>query len=112
MRRGLRLATGTTLRGDVETSTGSPAWLAVRPDKLSLSARPPARTGDNAVCGEVVDISYGGDYLSIRLRVPETDALILAKVGTADPNVARIERGQTLWCLWPPSSSRILPREP
>ena len=108
---GLRLATGTTLRGHVDSSAGSPAWLAVRPDKLALSARRPASSEDNALEGEVVDISYGGDYLSIRLRVPETDALILAKVGTGDPNVARIERGQTLWCLWPPSSSRILPRE-
>ena len=108
---GLRLVTGTTLRGPVASGEDSQAWLAVRPDKLALSARRPASSEDNAVEGEVVDISYGGDYLSIRLRVPETDALILAKVGTGDPNVARIERGQTLWCLWPPSSSRILPRE-
>ena len=108
---GLRLATGTTLRGPVASGDDSQAWLAVRPDKLALSARRPASSEDNALEGEVVDISYGGDYLSIRLRVPETDALILAKVGTGDPNVARIERGQTLWCLWPPSSSRILPRE-
>ena len=108
---GLRLATGTTLRGPVASGEDSQAWLAVRPDKLSFSPRPPASTEDNALEGEIVDISYGGDYLSIRLRVPETDALILAKVGTGDPNVARIERGQTLWCLWPPSSSRILPRE-
>ena len=108
---GLRLATGTTLRGPVASGDDSQAWLAVRPDKLALSARRPASTEDNALEGEVVDISYGGDYLSIRLRVPETDALILAKVGTGDPNVARIERGQTLWCLWPPLSSRILPRE-
>ena len=108
---GLRLVTGTTLRGPVASGDDSQAWLAVRPDKLALSARRPASSEDNALEGEVVDISYGGDYLSIRLRVPETDALILAKVGTGDPNVARIERGQTLWCLWPPSSSRILPRE-
>ena len=108
---GLRLATGTTLRGPVASGEDSQAWLAVRPDKLALSARRPASSEDNALEGEVVDISYGGDYLSIRLRVPETDALLLAKVGTGDPNVARIERGQTLWCLWPPSSSRILPRE-
>ena len=108
---GLRLATGTTLRGPVASGEDSQAWLAVRPDKLALSARRPASSEDNALEGEVVDISYGGDYLSIRLRVPETDALILAKVGTGDPNVARIERGQALWCLWPPSSSRILPRE-
>ena len=108
---GLRLVTGTTLRGPVASGDDSQAWLAVRPDKLALSARRPASSEDNALEGEVVDISYGGDYLSIRLRVPETDALLLAKVGTGDPNVARIERGQTLWCLWPPSSSRILPRE-
>ena len=108
---GLRLATGTTLHGPVASGEDSQAWLAVRPDKLALSARRPASSEDNALEGEVVDISYGGDYLSIRLRVPETDALLLAKVGTGDPNVARIERGQTLWCLWPPSSSRILPRE-
>ena len=62
--------------------------------------------------GHVVDICYSGQHLSIRLRVPEADALILAKVDTADPNVAGIERGQSLWCYWPPSASRILPREP
>ena len=35
---GLRLATGTTLRGPVASGEDSQAWLAVRPDKLALSA--------------------------------------------------------------------------
>ena len=86
-------------------------WLAVRPEKLTLSAQRPTSTSDNAVEGEVVDISYSGHYLSIRLRAPEADALILAKVGATDPVVVGIERGQALWCLWPPSASRILSRE-
>ena len=108
---GLKLAGGTTLRGHGDASPESQAWLAVRPEKLALSARQPPSAGNNAVEGEVVDISYSGHYLSVRLRVPEQDTLILAKAATADPSVAQIERGQTLWCLWPPSASRILPRE-
>ena len=108
---GLKLAGGTTLRGHGDASPESQAWLAVRPEKLALSSRQPASAENNAVEGEVVDISYSGHYLSVRLRVPEQDTLILAKAATADPNVAQIERGQTLWCLWPPSASRILPRE-
>ena len=108
---GLRLASGTTLRGQGDPGNSSQVWLAVRPEKLALSRHRPATTEDNAVEGHVVDISYSGQHLSIRLRVPEIDALILAKVDTADPNTAGIERGQALWCLWPPSASRILPRE-
>ena len=108
---GLRLAGGTTLRGHGDAKAGSRAWLAVRPEKLALYAQRPESIEDNAVCGEVVDISYSGHYLSVRLRVPEQDTLILAKTATANPGVARVERGQTLWCLWPPSASRILPRE-
>ena len=108
---GVRLETGTILRGHGNAGAESPAWLAVRPEKIALSAERPATAEDNTVEGHVVDISYSGHYLSIRLRVPEADALILAKAGTDDPVVAGIERGQTLWCLWPPSASRILPRQ-
>ena len=108
---GVRLETGTILRGHGDAGAESPAWLAVRPEKIALSAERPARAEDNALEAEVVDISYSGQHLSIRLRVPEADALVLAKVDTADPNVAGIERGQALWCYWPPSASRILPRE-
>ena len=52
-----------------------------------------------------------GHYPSIRLRDPETDSLILAKMVTADPSIARVEHGQTPWRPLPPSASRILPRE-
>ena len=108
---GLRLAGGTTLRGDGGVGAESQAWLAVRPEKLALARQRPARAADNALEAEVVDISYSGQHLSVRLRVPDADALLLAKVDTADPNVTGIERGQTLWCYWPASASRILPRE-
>ena len=108
---GVRLETGTILRGHGDAGAESLAWLAVRPEKLAIAQARPARAEDNALEAEVVDISYSGQHLSVRLRVPEADALVLAKVDTADPNVAGIERGQTLWCCWPPSASRILPRE-
>ena len=108
---GLKLAGRTTLRGQGDPGAESPAWLAVRPEKIALSSRRPARAEGNALAGEVVDISYSGQHLSIRLRVPEADALILAKVDTADPGVVGIERGRSLWCCWPASASRILPRE-
>ena len=108
---GLRLAGGMILRGDADPSGGSQAWLAVRPEKLALARARPARGEGNALEAEVVDISYSGQHLSIRLRVPEADALVLAKVDTGDPAVAGIARGQSLWCCWPPSASRILPRE-
>ena len=108
---GISLASGKTLRGHGDADAGSQAWLAIRPEKLALSRQRPATTDDNAMEGHVVDISYSGQHLSIRLQIPEADALILAKVDTADPNIAGVERGQTLWCCWPPSASRILPRE-
>ena len=114
---GLRLAGGKTLRGnaglrgDADLRGSSRAWLAVRPEKLALAQAGPGHGEDNALEAEVVDISYSGQHLSIRLRVAGTDALVLAKVDTGDPAVAGIECGQSVWCCWPPAASRILPRE-
>jgi len=55
---GVRLKTGTILRGHGDAGAESPAWLAVRPEKITLSAERPARAEDNALEAEVVDMLW------------------------------------------------------
>ncbi len=58
------------LETDTESNTGESVWLAVRPEKVSVSKEQP--TGDvNAVQGIVWDIAYSGDTSTYHVRLDD-----------------------------------------
>ena len=66
-----------TANGNVHEITGEadqpplgPAWLAIRPEKLTVSKSAPADTARNAMRGEVWDIAYLGDMTIYHVRLP------------------------------------------
>ncbi|MGY5778650.1 ABC transporter ATP-binding protein [Rhizobium sp. LEGMi135b] len=59
----VRTATGDT------PSTGSRASLAIRPEKLRVSPRPPANASLNAAEGEIWDIAYLGDMTVFHVKL-------------------------------------------
>jgi putrescine transport system ATP-binding protein len=50
-------------------STGSRASLAIRPEKLRVSPRPPANASVNAAEGEIWDIAYLGDMTVFHVKL-------------------------------------------
>ena len=76
---------------------GEGRWLALRPEKIALSAARPDTA--SAVAGKIVDVAYEGDRSLYRVATDEGRVLL---VSTA--NVARtaetFRRGQSVWLGW------------
>jgi len=67
-------------------------WLALRPEKIALSAERPGLA--NVVAGKIVDIAYEGDRSLYRIA---TDGAVMI-VSTA-PNLSH-RRGDSVWLGW------------
>ncbi|HOV03570.1 MAG TPA: ABC transporter ATP-binding protein [Kaistiaceae bacterium] len=87
---------------------GETSWLAIRPEKVSVSHEPPADTSVNAVEGEVWDIGYLGDVSIYHVRLAGGKTIKATRA-----NVTRlIERPITwddkVWLSWSPDAALVL----
>jgi len=87
---------------------GEPLWVAVRPEKISISKSPPPETGHNCVTGEVFDIEYLGDVSVYHVRLDNGLFLRATEVN----KLRLIERPITwedrVWLFWGPDASVVL----
>jgi len=100
---------------DTRCAAGARVWLAMRPEKISVSREPPAASGgegaaqsQNAVPGQVREIAYMGD-MSVYLVALGSGREVRVTV----PNLGRraaapIERGEQVWLSWHPSGALVL----
>jgi putrescine transport system ATP-binding protein len=85
---------------ELSAAPGSPAWFAVRPEKIGVSLVPPADTSVNAVAGKVWDIGYLGDISIYHVRLA-SGATIKATVTNATRLVERpITWEDDVWLSW------------
>jgi putrescine transport system ATP-binding protein len=87
---------------------GSIAWIALRPEKIQISLRPPNGATDNTVAGAVSDIGYLGDISLYKVRL---DSGQMMKVSVA--NITRLlERpigwDARVWLSWAPDAGVVL----
>jgi putrescine transport system ATP-binding protein len=73
---------------------GSPIWVAVRPEKITLSTTPLADEGLNQLMGTVDDIAYTGNLSTYRVKTQSGDI-----VEVTHPNQSR-SRGSQLIADW------------
>jgi ABC-type Fe3+/spermidine/putrescine transport system ATPase subunit len=88
----------------VELPEGSEAALAVRPEKMRLSAERPEGI---AVKATVTSINYQGG-ISIAHLATDSGLTLKAQLGSADATA--LERGQPLWVSWDPADAVVLSR--
>lgn len=89
-----------------EFSDGDEATLAIRPEKITISAEKPE--GDNAVEGKVLDIAYLGNLSTYHVELPGG---VVIKAQTA--NTRRIARRaftweDTVWLSWTATGGVLL----
>ena len=87
---------------------GTPVWVAVRPEKMSLTKEPPADRGHNAAKGEVWEIAYIGNLSIFHVRL-DSGKTIRVTV----PNVSRVAQRSVTWedvvyVSWDPHSGVVL----
>ena len=75
-------------------NNGSPIWVAVRPEKITLSRTPVASEGLNQLTGTVDDIAYTGNLSTYRVKTQPGDI-----VEVTHPNQSR-SRGSQLIADW------------
>ncbi len=92
-----------------EAKAGATVWVAVRPEKLTLSHERRAAE-ENCAAGQVVDIGYLGDLSVYQVRL---DSGVVMKVALANRS-RLIERpvgwDDRVWLSWPPAAGVVLTR--
>jgi putrescine transport system ATP-binding protein len=73
----LTTAVGQLRVPDGESATAK-VWLALRPEKLSLSAERPPPNGGNAIAGTVFEIGYRGDVSVYKVRLSDRSLMKVA----------------------------------
>jgi putrescine transport system ATP-binding protein len=85
---------------------GSRVWLAVRPEKISMSRE--SAPGQAAVRGEVTEIAYMGDISIYLVRIDSGKVLRVTAPNIARDAERRIVRGETVYLSWHPGSPVVL----
>ena len=85
---------------------GDGQWLALRPEKITLSTERPATT--QAISGEVMDIAYEGDRSLYRIAVKDGAAMLVSRANTVRTREEAFRRGQPVWLGWDNDAGQVL----
>jgi putrescine transport system ATP-binding protein len=89
-----------------EAGLGETVWLALRPEKIGLSAQRPADV--NALAGTVTEVGYRGDRSIYKVRLAD-GSLLTAALPNTGANVA-FSAGDLVWASWPAEAGLVLRR--
>jgi len=93
-----------------EVKPGDVVWIALRPEKLSISLTSPATVDENCIAGRVWDVGYLGNLSTYKVRLDNGFMM-----QTAQANVTRLVDRQIsvedrVWLSWAPEASVVLTR--
>jgi putrescine transport system ATP-binding protein len=85
---------------------GDKMWLALRPEKLRVTAEHPAPDHRNVVAGTVFEVGYRGDSSIYKVRLADRSLIkvALANVGGRPP----FALNELVWVSWPPDAGVML----
>ena len=102
----------TTALGQVQTADadagggGGKVWLALRPEKLAMSAQRPTPDYRNAVAGTVFEIGYRGDVSFYKVRMADRSLIKVALANSGGRPPFAIN--DLVWVSWPPDAGVML----
>ncbi len=88
----------------LETAPGH--WLALRPEKIVLSADRPA--ADRTAAGKVIDVAYEGDRSLYRVAVDNGPMMQVAQMNVARTTESAFKRGDDVWLGWADDAGQVL----
>jgi putrescine transport system ATP-binding protein len=104
--KGLMQSTLGPLRIDAGGYVGAERWLALRPEKLRMSAEKPDAGAGNTLSGTVAEIGYRGDVSLYKVRLADRSLMKVAVANSAGrPPVAV---NDLVWVSWPPEAGVLL----
>lgn len=92
-----------------KTTIGARVWVAVRPEKISLSRALPEEA-DNAIHGVVIDLGYYGNSSTYRIRLDNDEIIQVTHPNQQRPKDGRhvAEWEEQVHLSWPAASAILL----
>jgi len=81
-------------------------WLALRPEKIALSAERPGTA--HAVAGKVIEVAYEGDRSLYRIAVDNGPMMQVATMNVARATESAYRRGDPVWLGWADDAGQVL----
>jgi putrescine transport system ATP-binding protein len=88
---------------------GQKVCVALRPEKLRLSAEKPAGVGENCVAGRVQDIAYLGDVSLYKIALDD-GSMMTASLANASRLARAFGWEDDVWLTWDPDAGVVLTR--
>lgn len=86
--------------------TGPGRWLALRPEKISISAEVPSAS--QTVSGRIVDIAYEGGRSLYRVATERYGTVLVSAANVTRTQDGAFQRGMEVWLGWSDSSGQAL----
>ena len=86
---------------------GDKVWLALRPEKLRMSAARPT-DGSNALAGTVFEIGYRGDMSIYKVRLADRSLMKAAAANTGASGGPKFAVNDLVWLSWPAEAGMVL----
>jgi len=94
---------------DGEAASGATVWLALRPEKIAMTAaRPPDAV--NAVPGTVSEIGYRGDTSLYKVRLADRSLMKVLRANGGPRGAPAFAVDDLVWLSWPAQASVVLAR--
>ena len=81
-------------------------WLAVRPEKITLSTARPETA--HAVAGKILDIAYEGDRSLYRIATEGSGTMIVSTTNVDRRQPSSFSRGQPVWLGWSADAGHVV----
>ena len=94
------------LRVTLGGHAGDRLWLALRPEKLRMSAEKPAADGHNALSGTVAEIGYRGNASIFKVRLADRSLMKVALANTGGRPPFALD--DLVWVAWAPQAGVLL----
>lgn len=92
---------------DDDLAKGSPAWLAVRPEKVQVHQTPP-KDGRNTLSGKVADIGYLGDWTIYLVELPGGRTVRAARANASRIVEKPVDWDDQVWLTFTPDAAVVL----
>lgn len=88
---------------------GDTVWLALRPEKIKLTAQAPA-DASNKLSGTVLEIGYRGDTSIYKIRLADGSVMKVAVTNTTAHGKFPFAMNERVWASWPPEAGIVVAR--
>jgi len=93
---------------DDSPPAGETVWLAVRPEKMTISLMKPAAGAVNVLAGEIWDIGYLGDWTTYVVEIAPDRLIRVAQANTARLVDRPITWDDKVWVSFAPNAGVVL----